>query len=169
MDLLKLFVESYVQLIGHIAWPLSIVVILFIFRKPILDKLRRLTKASIGDMLSLEFAIAGLQEMIDKKKPKLSEITKDSLVWDNYLDALEQWAGWYVMYTMKLRQISKVQPIKKAEIMLWKNSRRNFKLMIRKIEENRPDCNLLEFYQEFEVNRLFDEFLRETLLKHSSL
>lgn len=166
MDLLKLFVESYVQLIGHIAWPLAIVVILFIFRKPIMNKLQGLIKASKGDT-SLEFAI-GLQEKISKEKPKLSKITKDSLVWDNYLDALERWAGWYILYTLKLRQICKDQPAKEVEIKLWQNSRRNFKLLTQKIEENRPDSKFLKFYQEFEVNCLSDEFLREKLLKHGS-
>ncbi len=101
MDLLKLFVESYVQFIGHVAWPVAIVAILFIFRKPIVDKLRGLTKASKGDA-SLEFAI-GLQEMIDKKKPKLYEITKDSLDWEAYLDILEQWAAWISFYINEWR------------------------------------------------------------------
>ena len=159
MAWVKLFVESYVQLIGHIAWPVAILVILFIFRKPVAALLLRLKKVGSRGSFA-EFAIAGLPEMIVKKKPKLSEITKDSLVWDNYLDALEQWAGWYVMYTMKLRQISKDQPVKKNEIVLWQNSRQNFKKLVRIIEENRPDCNVLEFYQEFEANCLSDEFLR---------
>lgn len=93
MDWLKFFTESYVELIGHVAWPLTILALLLIFRKPIADKLRGLIKAGKGDTF-IEFLTSDLRDKVSKKKLKLSEITEDKYTWDDYLEALERWASW---------------------------------------------------------------------------
>lgn len=151
MNLLKLFVESYVQFIGHIAWPLAIVAILFIFRKPIVEKLRGLTEARRGDT-SFKFAVADLQEKISKKKLKFSEITKETLNWDNYLDTLEQWALSIGIYTMEILNRFSIKTATKDQLEMFISTMRQWDMVLEKIRENRPDSEILKILETLRDN-----------------
>lgn len=65
MECVQFFVESYAQIIGHIAWPLTVLIVLFIFRKPTAEKLRGLKKFSKGQAIA-EFMTTELREKISE-------------------------------------------------------------------------------------------------------
>ncbi len=147
MDLLKLFVESYVQLIGHIAWPVAISVILFIFRKPLIVKLQGLIKAGTGKTY-FEFEKFELQEIIAKKKLKFAEITKESFTWNNYLDALEQWAVWISWFADE-RLLGYIREGRSPDdFTMLKFAISQFKMVLKIIRKERPDSGFLKSFED---------------------
>lgn len=133
------WVKLLVELVGHIAWPVAILTILLIFRKSIMYKLRWLTKATKGDA-SLEFATSQRENMFEKER-KLSDITEDSLTWDDYLDALEQWAVWIAAGALYVRQLYRPGLLRKKDVNLFNQGMKSFEVLFKKLQENRPESD----------------------------
>lgn len=66
MDWVKLFVESYVQLIDCMAWPLTVLIVLLIFRKPLFRLLQRIKKVGAADLYA-EFTPPETQKVLSEK------------------------------------------------------------------------------------------------------
>lgn len=160
MEWVKFFVESYVQLIGYIAWPLVALIILLIFRKAIVGKMRGLIKVSKGDTIA-EFINSNLQEKLSKKL-NLPEVTQETYNWDSYLDALEQWAAW-ISFFQSLWVISYIGGNRKeADYDEYNLAIKQLGMVIKKIREERPNSKILktvEYYQDCVKTKL-EEFER---------
>jgi hypothetical protein len=137
MELLKLLVEF----VGHIIWPLTVVVIAVAFRKPIIAKLVGLRKVTHGKTF-LEFAAEHMPKEESIGKLKLSEITKETYNWDNYLDTLEEYA-WAVAFSeMLIRMIPGYPPHGKKDSGIHQFLRRKCDSILAKIEKERPESKL---------------------------
>src|SRR4030042_537554 len=149
----ELFIQlgnSYVQLIGHIAWPVAIVVILLIFRKPIETKIRDILKIGIGKAL-IECATPEMKEKL-VNKVKFTKVTKTQYTWENYLDAMEQWALWIIWYAREAASSlvlgdKSLTKIKRVQLAIGQ-----FNMVVKKIEEQNPDSVALKY-----LNKLKDE------------
>jgi hypothetical protein len=105
LKLLELLINLYIQMIHYLAWPVTLIIIIIVFREHIANKLQSLIKAGRKDTY-LEFLSPQMEKQI-QKSPKFSQINKKNYNWDNYLDALERWAAWSGMLVMKLFPIGK--------------------------------------------------------------
>lgn len=82
------------EVIGHIAWPATVFLTLYLFREPLRLLISRI-KAMTYKGSAIEFS---LQEEIKKQGEKRSNVfavTKESLTYDNYLDAIMLLSNWY--------------------------------------------------------------------------
>ena len=141
MEWAKFFVESYIQLIGYIAWPLVALIILLLFRKPIAEKLRGLTKVGKGDTF-LQFMTGNLQKGVSEKLT-LPNVIEETLNWTHYLDVLEAWAGIYGLYALELFSKHEQGLCKDSEVLWEKNILARFITLVEKIAKERPDSSLL--------------------------
>lgn len=82
------------EVIGHIAWPTTVFLTLYLFREPLRLLISRI-KAMTYKGSAIEFS---LQEEIKKQGEKRSNVfavTKEGLTYDNYLDAIMLLSNWY--------------------------------------------------------------------------
>lgn len=146
MDWLKFFeliTNSYIQLIHYTIWPLTVVVLILIFRKAILRSLGPLKKMSIGDKLALEFLPPELQKKI-AEKVDFEEVTKDSLTWEHYLDALEGWMGGAALFAVSRVQLRLEGRSEKSDQEFLKDAVHAFNRMAKKIEKERSKSETLK-------------------------
>lgn len=86
MNWIELIAEFIVEIIHYAAWPVVILVVLLVFRKPIVSLLGRLKKISIGDKF-LEFMVSELHEKVSEKI-RYFDVTKETLKWEHFESAL---------------------------------------------------------------------------------
>ena len=86
MELMNLIMESCVEIIHHVAWPTVVLIIVLVFRKPLVRLLRRLKSARTGDV-RLDFGPED-RNQLSKESVRLSEVTKDTLTWEHYTGIL---------------------------------------------------------------------------------
>ena len=149
MEWVKFFVESYVQFIGHIAWPLLIMAILFIFRKPIAEKIRGLKKVSKGDTIAEFIATTDLQKVVSEKLT-LANVNENTLNWSHYLDVLEVWAGFYGLYALELVSKDEQGLCKDSEVSWAKEILAGFSALVEKIAKECPESSFFPELREVE-------------------
>lgn len=82
------------EVIGHTAWPITVFLTLYLFREPLRLLISRI-KGMTYKGSAIEF---GVQEEIRKQSEKrrnIFDVTKESLTYDNYLDAIMLLSNWY--------------------------------------------------------------------------
>jgi len=86
MNWIELIAEFYIEIIHYAAWPAVVLVILLVFREPIVSLLGRLKKIGLGDKF-LEFMASELQEKVSEKV-RYIDVTKETLKWEHFEGAL---------------------------------------------------------------------------------
>ena len=87
LNFLEIIVDAGASIIDSIAWPFTLVVLVLVFRKPILDRINAKIKFSYKDF--------GMElDEIKKKRlgggeKSLLNINQDNLSWETYLDMAE--------------------------------------------------------------------------------
>lgn len=83
-EYVQFFTEKVVELISNIAWPLSILIILLIIKKPLLNSITRIKKVRYADF---EAEMAPITESLSKFREKDKKSSKkqlyDELLFDN--------------------------------------------------------------------------------------
>lgn len=139
----ELFVNSLIQLIHYTAWPLTILVLVLIFRKAILRSLGQLKKMSVGDKIALEFLPLEIQKRM-AEKVKFEEIAKDSFTWKHYLDALENWMEWVAICAGHMILLRLKGRSGKGHQEQLKNTIYEYNKIAKKIERERSDSKVLK-------------------------
>lgn len=122
MDALN-FVE---EIIGHLAWPTTVFLVIYLFRKPFRNLIGR-----IRSMSYKEGAIAfSLQEKIEeqtKKKDNIFDVTKENITYDNYLDAIMLLSNWYANAVLFIPPAPELDWQRKTAIYTLEHSERKLK------------------------------------------
>ncbi len=144
------FWQFIVDVIHYTAWPITVLAVLYWFRKPMKGLLGRLKKAGAKDYYA-EFAIPDLQKKA-MQKVKLPEVNKDTLTWQHYLDALENWV---FNLGMKLHFVFMQQP-SAIDTKGMKHEMNVLKTVTEKIEKDRPNSTVIEFVHDVmkDIDRL---------------
>lgn len=151
----ELVVNSLIQLIHYTAWPLTILVLILIFRKAIFRSLGLLKKMSVGDKLTLEFLPLELQKKI-AEKVKFEEVTKDSYTWDNYLDALEILLAWVAICAGDITILRILGHSIEGDERTLKIAVRDYNKVAKKIEKERPESEALKIMSDL-MNKAISE------------
>lgn len=87
------FLEILFELIWHLAWPATILLIVYIFRKPIAELIKRIKKISSGDKsIELEELGKAAQQQLENSNLQMFDVTEETIGYDEYLDLMEEYA-----------------------------------------------------------------------------
>ena len=86
--------NSLENLIGHIAWPITVLFVIYMFRKPLQNLIER-TKSMTYKNAAVEFGIQAEIKEQTKKRGNIFNVTKENLTYDNYLDAIMLLSNWF--------------------------------------------------------------------------
>jgi hypothetical protein len=142
LKLLELLTNLYTQSIHYLIWPVTVLILAFIFRLPIDAKLRQLVK--VKDWI--EFAPPEMEKIKEElsKNMKLSEINETTFIWDNYLDALERWAVWAgLLISKSLPPKGTGRLISESDKNLIKGASKDFKAVFKVLQRERPKSELV--------------------------
>lgn len=145
MKWVQFVVESLVKIIQSLAWPAVALVCFFVIRKPLIALLQRVKKVGKGDWFA-ELGKDEINEMAKKaEKVNLMDVTNDTLVWDNYLNVLEQWAYWLGWYVNAVRLIkdSGMSALNMSFSMNLIPAIRLILSILKKLEKERPTSEML--------------------------
>ena len=81
------------EVIGHLVWPITVFLLIYMFRKPFCSLIGRIKSMSYkGGVIGF-----GLRERIEdqKRTSGIFDVTKENLTYDNYLDAISLLSNWY--------------------------------------------------------------------------
>jgi hypothetical protein len=156
LKLLELLINLYIQSIHYLIWPVTVLILVFIFRQPIDIKLRELVKFKDW----AEFAPPREMEKIKEKMSQslnLSQINKETYIWENYLDALERWASWAgILISKSLPQKEAGWLISESDKNLIKVASKDFKAVFKVLKRERPKSELVNSLDKlFKVDESF--------------
>jgi hypothetical protein len=156
LKLLELLINFYIQSIHYLIWPVTILILVFIFRHPIDTKLRQLVKVKGWAEFAPPREIEEIQEKLTKDL-KFSEVNKTTLIWDNYLDALERWAAWAGLIISK--SIPRKETgwfISESDKNLIKVASKDLKAVFKVLQRERPKSKLVNAIDKlFKVDESF--------------
>lgn len=134
------FWQFIAEVIHYVAWPAIILVVVLLFRKHIEALLKSRMKVRHKD-IEIEFNIPSELQSKMVKKVKLSDVNKDTLTWEHYLDALEHWA---FELGIKLSMVAAQHPSAK-DIKVMKYELDRLKTIVKKIEISQPNSTIIRF------------------------
>jgi hypothetical protein len=86
--------DIFEKIIGHIAWPIIVLFVIYMFRKPLNSLIER-TISMTFKKADFEFSIQAKIKEQFKKRGNIFKITKEDLAYDNYLDAIALLSNWF--------------------------------------------------------------------------
>lgn len=127
------FLRILFELIWHLAWPATILVIVYIFEKPIGDLIKRIKKISSGDKsIELDLVKIVSQQQQGNKSIDLVGVTKDTCNFEAYMNLMDGFTRSQValiaLFALHEDCYSSIPPIIK-----------NYELTIKKLEKERPN------------------------------
>lgn len=121
------------ELIGNLAWPATILVIVYIFKKPISELLKRIKKISSGDKsIELDLLKIVSQQQPDNKNIDIINVTEKTCSYEIYMNLMDCFTRSQValiaLFALHEDCYSSIPPIIK-----------NYELTIKKLEKERPN------------------------------
>ncbi len=127
------FLRVLFELIGHLAWPATILVIVYIFKKPISELLKRIKKISSGDKsIELDLLKIVSQQQLYKKNLDVLSVTKETCNYETYLELVNNLA--YAQIAMVALGIRDKQP---HDVL--RKTIKFFELSMKKLEKETPN------------------------------
>jgi len=134
------FKEFIVQILHYAAWPAMIFGVVLLFRERIEVLLKSRMKVRHKDT-EVELNIPTELQKKMSKKVDLSELNKEKYTWEDYLDALEQWA---FNLGMKITLLTEALP-KAKDTTIFRYELEQLKTITDKLEKERPVSNITQF------------------------
>lgn len=122
MDALNLVEE----IIGHLAWPTTVFLVIYLFRKPFRSLIGHIKSMSYKEG-AINFSLQGKIEEQTKKKGGIFNVTKENLTYDNYLDAIMLLSNWYANAVLFIPPAPELDWQRKTAIYTLEQSERKLK------------------------------------------
>jgi len=89
------FFDFLEKVIGHVAWPITVLFVIYMFRKQLQNLIGRLKSMAYKDT-AIEFNDVQAQiKKQTKKRGNIFDVSEENLTYNNYLDTITLLSNWY--------------------------------------------------------------------------